>query len=193
MCRIETSEGPEGPKREPLLFTEHLILRAITVEDALEVYGSPDGASSCLCPGGCCAPLEKLREQLTRLVENRRHHGFGLWSACEKRTGKLVGVCGLLFLEGHGPEVELVYRFRLPPWCKHYAREAIAACLNFGFEELDLGRIFAVVDPDRPVSARMIGTLEKSGMSYSQTKCLYGQEAFLYMAERRRSTPVPQQ
>lgn len=189
--RIPQIKVAENPDQEPFLFTEHLVLRVLTVEDARAVYGILNDGGSWLCArcaGKCSVALRDLQCRLARLIEYRRQYGFGLWTVCEKRTGAVVGICWLLLLEGHGPDVELIYRLRLPSWCKHYAREAVGACLRFGFEELNLVRIVAVVDPDEPVSARMIGPLEGAGMSYAQTRRLYGQETFLYAAERRERT-----
>lgn len=172
------------PEQEPFLFTEHLVLRALTVEDARDLEDAL-GGTCCHCGRGCRVPLEAFQEWLAQLIEYRWRCGAGLWAVCEKRSGRVLGICGLLLLEGRGPEVEFVYRLKIPPHCKHYAEESVGACLRFGFEELEVDRIVAVVDPDEPVSARMIGALEKAGMSYAQTKRLYGQEAFLYAAERR--------
>lgn len=186
--RIPSSKVCKNPDQEPFLFTECLVLRALAVEDAGDLEGVLGNCGPCRCGRGCRAPLEDLeglRGGLARLIEYRRHYGFGLWAVCEKRTGRALGICGLFLLEGRGPDVELIYRLSLPSWCKHYAGEAASACLGYGFEELALGRIVAVVDPDEPVSARMIGPLEGAGMSYAQTKRLYGQDAFVYAAENR--------
>lgn len=174
--RKRTARRPE--RTEPFLRTEHLVLRPLVPEDAWGargIHADPDKGPP---------DLEDIRRRIEALIEYRREHGLALWAVIERRTGVFAGVCGMFRLEGRGPEVELAYRLWLPPRCRHYTKEAVTESLRHGFEDLGLGRIIAVADPDDPACARALGILEGAGMAYEGTRKLYGRELFVYSAER---------
>lgn len=90
-------------------------------------------------------------------VASYREHGFGLYLV-ENTAGEPLGICGLL-RRAELPDVDLGFAF-LPEHRGHgYALEAAAATLAFGFEELRLPRIAAIVAPDNARSVRLLGKL----------------------------------
>ena len=94
----------------------------------------------------------------------RRHealHGFGLWAVDERDGDPLVGVAGLLWVEGHGPEVEVVYLLRRDRRGRGYATEATRAVLEAGHGQLGLGRIIGLAYSENVPSQRV---MEKAGM-----------------------------
>lgn len=42
-------------------------------------------------------------------MEHQHKNGFSLWALIGKDTGRLIGDCGLILVEGRGPEIELSY------------------------------------------------------------------------------------
>jgi RimJ/RimL family protein N-acetyltransferase len=94
--------------------------------------------------------------------------GFGLW-AVQWRDGAagdgLLGFCGLtvpMFLPAILPAVEIGWRLARPAWGRGVATEAARAALAFGFGELAMGEIVAIVDPG---NARSLRVCEKLGMT----------------------------
>jgi len=49
------------------------------------------------------------RQRLARIMEHQHKNGFSLWALIGKDTGRLIGDCGLILVEGRGPEIELSY------------------------------------------------------------------------------------
>ena len=80
----------------------------------------------------------------------------------ERDGDALVGVAGLLLVEGSGPEVEAVYLVRRDRWGRGYATEALRAILRLGHEGLGLGRIIAIAWPEHERSLRV---MERAGMT----------------------------
>jgi len=102
----------------------------------------------------------KLRERML-LFDRRR---LGKFPAFLKETGEFIGTCGIepFDLDGQ-PEVELGYRLCLKFWGKGYAKEAAAAMLKHGFDDLKLPKIMAFVLPQNRAS---VSILERLGFQY---------------------------
>lgn len=75
-------------------------------------------------------------------------------------TEELVGAVGLRINRLHG-RAELGYWVGVPFWNRGYATEAARAMLRFGFEDLELNRIFAQHLVRNPASGRV---MQKAGM-----------------------------
>jgi RimJ/RimL family protein N-acetyltransferase len=169
------------------LETEHLIIRPFVPEDAPEIHEVyADLKLTHRISGKLSESPEDTHRLVARVTEHQREHGFSVWAMIEKESGRIIGDCGLFLVQGCWPEVEFTYHLGRPYWCKGYAKEATVACLRFGFEQLNFGRIIAVLNPDDPVSARMLGVVEKAGMSYMGTGWFHDQEKFIYATSRQR-------
>ena len=107
-------------------------------------------------------------------------YGFGRWAVIDKATGEMIGLCGLRSREG---TPELLYILAEAYWNKGLATEAAGACLRFGFEELELGRIIAFTRPGHVASRRV---LEKLGMSYEGEVREAGVDGVLYAIAREQ-------
>jgi RimJ/RimL family protein N-acetyltransferase/4-amino-4-deoxy-L-arabinose transferase-like glycosyltransferase len=80
----------------------------------------------------------------------------------EKRTGRVVGHCGLLEKEVDGQtEVELVFVFARSAWGRGYATEMASALKRYAFEQLGLRRLIALIEPG---NARSESVAIKIGM-----------------------------
>jgi RimJ/RimL family protein N-acetyltransferase len=71
-------------------------------------------------------------------VRHQALHGFSAWAVDEHEGDPLVGVAGLLWVEGHGPEVEVAYVLRRDRWGHGYATEATRAILELAHGPLAL-------------------------------------------------------
>jgi RimJ/RimL family protein N-acetyltransferase len=82
------------------------------------------------------------------------------------RSDELVGAVALA-LHPADQRAELGYWIGVPYWGRGYATEAAAACVAFGFEQLDLHRIHASHLVRNPASGRVMQHL---GMQYEGTQ-----------------------
>ena len=86
-----------------------------------------------------------------------------IWLAITlRRDGRQIGGIGLRVEKQH-QHAELGYWLGVPYWGKGYATEAAQAMVGYGFDVLELHRIFASHFKHNPASGRI---LEKLGMRY---------------------------
>lgn len=151
----------------PILATEHLLLRPLTLddlEDLAALYGEPGLG---YFPAGARV-LEETRNELEGIIDvHYARYGFGLWATLDAATGAFIGRCGLVPWEwGDRREVEVAYHLAPAYRGRGLATEAATAIRDYGFERLALPRLIALIDPDNPASIRVA---EKIGMRLERT------------------------
>ena len=105
------------------------------------------------------------------------------WAVELRATGEFIGDCGLVYVEGKGPEIEVAYHFAKEWWGRGLATEAARACLDYGFRELGLREIIAICFPEHVASRRV---MEKAGMRYVGPARYYELDLVKYVANDRR-------
>ncbi|HYB99899.1 MAG TPA: GNAT family N-acetyltransferase [Candidatus Limnocylindrales bacterium] len=74
-----------------------------------------------------------------------------------REDGRILGGCGLMRrLSPQARACEVGYCLAVEEWGRGVASEAVAAIVRFGFQDLGMRRIFALVDPDNVASARVL-------------------------------------
>ncbi len=155
-----------GAMDRPTLRTERLVLRPCRASDAprvRELAGEREVADSTLTiphpyPDGEAEAWIAMQEPAFRLGEMAVF-------AITMPDDTLVGAVGLKLEEDSGI-AELGYWVGVPYWGNGYATEASNAVLDYGFESLVLGRIWARAFARNPASSRV---LEKVGMRHEGT------------------------
>jgi len=166
------------------LETKRLYIRPFRLGDAEElhkIFGDPEVMER--IPGGPSPTLQVTRQKLAKIIKHQEEHGFSLWALIEKENETLIGDCGLILVEGRGPEIELSYDIARAFWGKGYATEAARACLRFGFENLKLSHIIAITDPDHFASRRV---MEKIGMTHDGIVHYYNRDLVQYSASKKK-------
>jgi ribosomal-protein-alanine N-acetyltransferase len=171
------SDGLTPVTSIPEIETDRLRLRAFTPDDLDELYMVfGDAEVMKYISGGIPRTLEATRAGLLRTIEGWGNRGFGLWAVAEKDSGRVIGYCGLIFLD-NTTEIEVAYGLAKSSWGKGFATEAARASLRYGFEELKLERIVAVVNHGNVPSQRV---LEKLGMKYTRDAHHYDADLMYY-------------
>ncbi len=124
----------------------------------LAVYGDLDamrwvGDGRALTSDECGQWLEVTRR-------NYQQRGYGMFAVEMRRTGEVVGFCGLVHPGGQA-EPEAKYAYARDYWGQGIATEVLAGLLNYGAAVHQLRHIIATADPENIASHRV---LEKSGM-----------------------------
>jgi len=147
----------------PELESERLMLRQLIRKDIGALYKIYSSEAVMKYYG--MFPLEEYH-QVERLVltfqkgfEERRTIRWGI---VLKETGELIGTCGYHNMQPRNYRAEIGYEIREDHWNKGYATEAIRELLNFGYEQLGLNRVEALVYPENLASHR---ALEKLGFN----------------------------
>lgn len=164
------------------LDTPRLLIRSFEPSDApgmLAVFGDP--VVRRYLPPFPDPTLETMAKSVARRMSMESEHGHGLWAVERKDTGELIGDCGLMLVEGTGPEVELAYHYKASAWNKGFGTEAAIACLKQAFGPVGLERVIAICIPENIGSWRV---MENAGMTYEATADYYGLKALKkYAAE----------
>jgi RimJ/RimL family protein N-acetyltransferase len=164
-----------------MIETPRLVLRPFALDD-LDAFASMNADAEVMRYIGAGKPQsrEQTGARLLAFIEHQKEHGFGLWAAVDKASGDVAGFCGLQFLD-HTPEVEVGYRLAKRFWGMGLASEAARTSLRYGFEELGLDRIVAVVRPENAASQRVV---EKIGLRYVRDARFYNTDVRYYAITR---------
>lgn len=127
------------------------------------------------------ASIEEAKEFLNQYSEYGKN-GFGRWTVLNKEGGKFLGWCGLKLLEDGN--VDLGYRFYKKYWNQGFATEAAKACLDYGFNALNLTQIIGRTDKKNQASIKV---LEKIGMHYwKEDHCKGIEDALIYRVSKNQ-------
>jgi RimJ/RimL family protein N-acetyltransferase len=148
----------------PIFVTERLVIRSWTLDDAEGVFAIFSDPAVSRIAGSPPASVAVSRERLNRWLAHyeRMGNGLGFWAIVERESGLAVGEVKLQPFGGplaSSPEVELGYYLARQHWGKGYATEAARGALRYGFEQLDLPRIWVLVRSDNDRSLRVVARL----------------------------------
>jgi ribosomal-protein-alanine N-acetyltransferase len=161
--------------------TERLVIRELResdVDGAHRVYGDPE-VMRYVGADGTPRTREQSAAGVARMMDGQRRNGFSLWAVELADAGEMIGVCGVVHVDGTGPDVELVYEFQRSAWGKGYATEAARACLDAALGPLGLKRVVALAYPENAQSIRI---MQKLGMQEVGIVTAYGHELMCYEA-----------
>src|SRR5436190_8096080 len=169
-----------------MIETERLLLRSFSADD-LDAFASLNADPDVMRYIGDGKPQgkEQTEIRLNAVLDHWEQHGFGLFTVLEKESGEFAGFCGLKYLDTSS-EIEVGYRLAKKFWGRGLATEAARASLHYGFEELALDRIVAVVQPENAASCRVI---EKIGLRYERDARFYDTDVKYFAITREEYRP----
>jgi ribosomal-protein-alanine N-acetyltransferase len=148
----------------PVLFTPRLILRALRLTDLDNLYQyASDPEIDRFTPWTHYKSLDEARENLNEFLAEYERDGFGAWGIELSAGQRLIGIANFSRPHPINRRVEIGYTLARARWGQGLATEAVKALIQFGFEQMHLVRIEAVVLPDHVASARV---LQKAGMQF---------------------------
>jgi ribosomal-protein-alanine N-acetyltransferase len=162
--------------------TARLDLRPLTTDDLPDLHRGVWSDPAVTWDGLARTP-EQSRDRLREAVDHWRQHGFGMWAVIRRDTGELCGFGGLQRLEG-GDEVEVGYYLSRRCWGHGFGTEIAREALRYGFEDLHLERVVAVVRPGNDASRNV---LAKAGMRFDHEGRHYGAQVEVWVARSPRA------
>jgi len=146
LSRSSRDSEPRTPTTMPLaaIETERLVLRAFDDRDAPELVrlaGAREVAATTLrIPHPY---TEADAKQFIVMCRSAFEEGSSaVFAICLRADARLCGATGLHIIRAH-LRAELGYWIGVPYWGHGYCQEAVRAVVRYGFEELNLHRIYA--------------------------------------------------
>lgn len=144
----------------PVLETERFRLRRLEPADAGALFGWLSDPEVTRHFG--IVPLQDPTDarQVVEHYAGAAETGTAIrWGIEERATGELVGSCGFHAWVALHARAEVGYEVTRSRWRTGVMREALPAALRFGFEEMGLHRIGALVAPANEASLRLLDRL----------------------------------
>jgi len=143
------------------LETERLLLRRVAETDVPEIKalrGNPETMK--FIPRPLVTTDDEALEHF-KMIDEKIENNTGInWAITIKGNSKLIGIIGHYRIQPENHRCEIGYMI-LPEYNgQGITTEAIKAVLEYGFEDLNMHSIEAVIDPDNVASERV---LQKNG------------------------------
>ncbi len=145
-----------------ILETPRLILREMTILDAENAYLLNADPEVIQYTGD--EAFESIK-QARVFLSNYTHYeqyGFGRWAVINKADFSYLGFCGLKYTP-ELDEYDIGYRLIKKYWGNGYATESAKACIDYGFNSLNMTTIVGRARYENKASIRV---LEKIGLQY---------------------------
>jgi ribosomal-protein-alanine N-acetyltransferase len=141
----------------PLLETERLLLRRLTLEDAPEMFSMRSNAEAMKY---ICRPvqttIEEAKTQILKINEMVNFNdGIG-WAVCFKHQKALIGTVSFHHIQKEHYRAEIGYMLQPDHWQKGIISEAVKAIIDYGFNELKFHSIEAHIDPSNIASEKVL-------------------------------------
>lgn len=151
----------------PILETERLLLREIVIEDAQSIYDCFSNHNVTRYYGqDTLTNIEEAMQFIDFFSKNYKEKRGIRWGIQIKGEKGIIGTIGFNAWSLKHRRAEIGYELHPDYWRKGYAREAILEVISYGFKELNLTRIGAVVFIENEASNELLKKLgfEKEGL-----------------------------
>ena len=164
-----------------ILETPRLLLREFDIDDAQSFYDLNLNPNVIKYTGNSAfKDIEEAKEFLNN-YSDYKENGFGRWAVINKATKEFIGWCGLKN-DKKTDETDIGFRFFETFWNQGFATESAKACINYGFENLNLKTIIGRAMKENTASIKV---LEKIGLQYVKDFNFDGQEGVIFQIENQ--------
>lgn len=148
----------------PILETERLLLRKITLEDVhdMHTYASNDEVAKYVT-WNAHKTIADTREFIEFVLQKYENNQVAPWGIELKENGRFIGTVDFTWWDHKNQSAELGYVIAKEYWGQGIMSEITQELIQFGFTHMDLVRIQARCLVDNIGSRRV---MEKSGMSF---------------------------
>ncbi|MDR0267279.1 GNAT family N-acetyltransferase [Paenibacillus sp.] len=148
----------------PVLETERLILRKLTVNDVGDVFDyCSDEEISKFTTWYSHQTLDDSKQYVDHVIGLYEENSIAPWGIEDKKTGKIIGTVGFVYWNPKQARAELAYALGRAYWNKGLMSEAARKIVQYGFEVMQLVRIEARCLLLNMGSSRV---MEKCGMEF---------------------------
>jgi RimJ/RimL family protein N-acetyltransferase len=141
----------------PVLETEHLRLRQITEDDKNELFAlRSDKDIMHFVPRPLMTSIDEAVAHIQMITENIEKQEFINWAIALKVDNKLMGVIGFYRMQKENYRAEVGYMLHTDFHKKGIMHEALTAIVDYGFTQMKLHSIEAVIDPRNMASENVL-------------------------------------
>jgi ribosomal-protein-alanine N-acetyltransferase len=144
-------------KEFPVIETDRLILRLLKNKDSKDVFSILSSENITKYYG--MFPMKEVSEAdqlISRFESSFREDKSIRWGIELKDSEQIIGTCGFHNWNKRHFRAEIGYELKEQFWKNGYAKEAVLAIIDYGFENMELERIEAVTYPENKVSKNML-------------------------------------
>ena len=137
--------------------TRRLHLRKLEPTDAdaiFELFSDPDVTRYWSSPA--MTDISEAVSFIGETIAGFRDGSLLEWGIVESETGLVIGTCAYASWDKSHRRAEIGFALRRDRWGEGYMKELLGAFIPYGFEELNLHRIEADVDPRNQPSVRLL-------------------------------------
>ena len=145
-----------------ILETERCFLRELSVDDAQSFYDLNADPEVVKYTGDDTFTDVDAAKSFLKNYNHYELYGFGRWAVINKKTNDFLGWCGLKY-SSELNVVDLGFRFFRKYWNQGYATETAEACIEYGFNKLNL---YKIVGRAMEANIGSVKVLEKTGMEF---------------------------
>lgn len=149
------------------LFTQRLHLRKMIVADSpdlFKIWSDPDVTK--FMNISCFTNESQAKEMIEILDELSQTNKAIRYSMIDLKSNEIVGTCGFNSIDFENARAEIGYDIAKIHWGMGYAPEGIRALIKHAFEDLQLNRIEAKVEP---ANLNSIKVLKKLNFTFEGT------------------------
>jgi ribosomal-protein-alanine N-acetyltransferase len=166
-----------GHTKNPVIETEHIRLRPFSqadVEALFKIANQKDIFR--YFPSPAAWTREKTEKFIKSQLDHWEEHGFGWWAVEPREHPELIGWNGLQYLP-ETEEIEVGYLISQSFRGRGWTIEGVRASLGFGFKQLGIKSIIAIIHPDNIASQKVA---EKCGFKFVDRNKYFGMDCLRY-------------
>ncbi len=142
-----------------LINSESLLLRQFNPKDLNNVFKGLSDPEIIKYYGVSYSTLEDTKAQL-QFYNDLKKNGTGIWWAiCSPDNKVFYGACGLNDLDKEHKKAEIGYWLLKEHWGNGYISKVVPFVVKYGFEQLGLHRIEAMVETENSASKKLMDRL----------------------------------
>ncbi len=158
----------------PILQTERLVLRRITPADAADLFVlRTDGNVMRFIPRPLAETIADVL-QLIQTIDDGTHRNETInWAIALQADNKLIGTIGFVRMSLASHRAEVGYLLHPQYQGKGIMQEALARIIQYGFHDMKLHSIEAVIDPKNTASAKLLERNNFVKEAYFKENCFF--------------------
>ena len=145
----------------PIVETERLLLRPVTLDDAEEMFAYASDKDNTRYT---FLTNQNLEETKNNIAQFYLANPLGRWGIELKSTGEFIGTIDLHKIAPVLKKAAIGYIINKKYWNQGLTTEANRAVIELAFEKIGMNKLTALYDKDNPASGKV---MEKLGMRFS--------------------------